>query len=538
MSSESNSDRPGGKPGLAGQLLHELTGLADERRAERLAFFDIGPADTSELGAYRPLAEKSVDGIVTQFYEHLLRFPELETLLRAEPGRIERLQELQRAYFLGLSEGRFDAEYFESRLRVGDAHQRIDLRPVWYIGAFALYLRLALRTLVADTGDGARILPTVEALIKAIFLDMSLAMNSYIYGGFVERQVAGELEHAARVAEEALAARGEVEQLKDDLTNMVVHDLKNPVNGIAMMVQLALRKVADLPESQRGYLLQIERTCREMMRLIQNLLEISKIEEGKMPVAREPIVVAEVVDEVAREYASVAEQAGRRLTIAVPTELQPAVGDRTLLKRVLVNLVVNALRHSGSNEIRVEGEHEAGRIVLRVIDYGYGIPEEDQVRIFEKFRTVRRSPTDDPGGRHRARSPLLPPRDGTDGRAGHPDQHRGGHRIQRGATGARAAVTLDNARAFGPPLGPVALSHCPPDAGMLRACSPAPARASARRTSPREIIPRRNAPIVTGKLWKRVSAISCSTRVRLISGVTVIGRCVITPSAGCWMISS
>jgi hypothetical protein len=57
---------------------------------------------------------------------------------------------MQREYFLSLFDGRFDADYFESRLRVGDAHQRI-----------------ALRTLVADTGDGARILPTVEALIKA-----------------------------------------------------------------------------------------------------------------------------------------------------------------------------------------------------------------------------------------------------------------------------------------------------------------------------------------------------------------------------------
>src|SRR5439155_3798579 len=112
---------------------------------------------------------------VTDFYEHLLRFPELETLLRSEAGRIAKLQGLQREYFLGLSEGRLDEEYFESRLRVGDAHQRMGLRPVWYIGAFALYLRLALRSLVAETGDGARILPMVEALVKAIFLDMSPA---------------------------------------------------------------------------------------------------------------------------------------------------------------------------------------------------------------------------------------------------------------------------------------------------------------------------------------------------------------------------
>jgi signal transduction histidine kinase len=393
----SSGSTEGEGPGRPGPLV-TLRGFDESQRAEQLDFFELSGTDARALLAYRPLAESTVDRIVADFYAHLLRFPQLEGLLRSEPGRIAKLQGLQREYFLSLSDGRFDAEYFESRLRVGDAHQRIGLHPGWYIGAFALYLRLALRTLVADTGDGARILPTVEALIKAIFLDMSLAMNTYIYGGFVEREAATKLERAAQVAEETLAARAEVEDLKVDLTNMVVHDLKNPVNGIAMMVQLALRKAQDLPEVHRGYLLQIDRTCREMMRLIQNLLEISKIEEGKMPVAREPVVLAEVADEVAREYAQVADQAGRRLRMTVGTDLPPAVGDRALLKRVLVNLVVNALRHSGSEEVLVEGRALLAQVMLNVIDYGHGIPEDQHERIFEKFRTVRRSPSDDPGG--------------------------------------------------------------------------------------------------------------------------------------------
>jgi signal transduction histidine kinase len=200
------------------------------------------------------------------------------------------------------------------------------------------------------------------------------------------------------VAEEALAVRAEVEQLKDDLTSMVVHDLKNPVSGISMMVQLALRKGRDMPEGQRSYLLQIDRTCREMMRLIQNLLEISKIEEGKMPVAREPVVLAELADEVGREYGSVAEQTGRRLAIAVDTVLPPAIADRALLKRVLVNLVVNGIRHSGSQEIRIEAltGPAATEVTLRVVDRGQGIRPEDQIRVFDKFRTIRRSPSDDP----------------------------------------------------------------------------------------------------------------------------------------------
>ena len=390
MSSDSTSSGTG--------PLRVAVGLEATRLEEQLSFFQLGLDDDRALHAQHETARQSVDEIVTAFYDHLLSFSPLAELLRAEPDRIARLKALQRAHFMSLFEGSVDETYFESRLRVGDAHQRIGLEPSWYIGAFALYLRLTLRVLTRETGDGTRILPVLEALVKRVFLDMSLAMNTYIYGGFVSREVAATLRRAAEMAEETLTARREVEALKSDLTNMVVHDLKNPVNGIAMMVQLALRKGDELPETHRGYMLQIDRTCREMMRLIQNLLEISKIEEGKMPVAAEPVVLAELVDEVVAEYGPVAEQTARRLVVAVGTDLPAAHGDRAILKRVLVNLVVNALRHSGSAEVRIEGTLGPGtdEITLGVRDRGRGIAEADHARVFEKFRILRRSPTDDP----------------------------------------------------------------------------------------------------------------------------------------------
>src|SRR5262245_15074826 len=394
MSSESHSsDPPARSP-----VLRELTGLDAAQQAERLAYFGLGPADRQALRDLGPLARRTVDGLVAEFYEHLLRFPELAALLRAEPDRLERLKKTQRAYFLELTEGRLDEDYFESRLRVGDAHQRAGLRPAWYLGAFALYLRLALRALVSETGEGKQVLPAFEALIKIVFLDMSLAMNTYIYGGFVQREIATELERAAQVAEEALRAHAEVERLKDDLSRMVVHDLKNPVSGITMLAQLALRKGADLPEAHRGYLAQIDRTCREMMRLIQNLLEISKIEEGKMPVVRESVSLAEVADEVVAEYAAVAEQGRHAVRSDVRRDLAPALADRWLLRRVLTNLVVNAIRHSGSRSVEVDAAPGPGpgEVTLRVTDSGHGIAPEDQALIFEKFRSGRRSATDEP----------------------------------------------------------------------------------------------------------------------------------------------
>ena len=93
----------------------------------------------------------------------------------------------------------------------------------------------------------------------------------------VEGDRAYAAEHEARAAAEAsLRAWAEVEALKDDLTNMVVHDLKNPLCGIVMLARRALRPGDALPAASRNALGQIERTCREMMRLLQNLLEIRK----------------------------------------------------------------------------------------------------------------------------------------------------------------------------------------------------------------------------------------------------------------------
>jgi signal transduction histidine kinase len=198
-------------------------------------------------------------------------------------------------------------------------------------------------------------------------------------------------ERSREPATDAPRAREDVERLKDDLTNMVVHDLKDPVNGIAMLVQLTLRK--GVSTTQRNSLLQIERSCGEMLRLIDNLLEISKLEDGKMPVRAEPLVLGDIVDEVAAEYGPVAAETGRRLTAAIGPKLPRIVADRGLLKRVLVNLVVNALRHSDSKDVRVEATHDpaTARVSLQVIDRGRGIAEADQARLFEKFARGRRS---------------------------------------------------------------------------------------------------------------------------------------------------
>jgi protein-histidine pros-kinase len=216
--------------------------------------------------------------------------------------------------------------------------------------------------------------------------------------GTVIVAIVRDITERALAEEERARERAEIGRLKDDLSNMIVHDLKNPVNGIAMTVQVMLRRAGELSERQRRSLLGIELTCREMLRLTQNLLEIAKIEAGKMPIERQAVDLAAVVRQVAAEYGQVAEQVGRRLVVAVGSDLPFATADAALLKRVLVNLVVNAIRHSGASEVRVEATPlpGLGELTVRVVDDGQGIPAADQARIFEKFASVRRTPSGEP----------------------------------------------------------------------------------------------------------------------------------------------
>jgi signal transduction histidine kinase len=378
--------------------LSERLGLDAEAQALRLAFYGFGEADRAELVSLAPICDRHLDEYIADFYAHLLRFPALESLLRSEPGRVAKLQGLQRSYFQQMVSGRTDEGYFESRLRVGDAHQRLGVAPQWYIGAFGLILRLWLRVLAEETESREELVRRFESLIKVVFLDMSLALDTYILGGFVDRDKADRLERATAMAEDALRVKQNTERLKDDLSSMVVHDLKNPVNGIAMMVQLALRKGTELPEAHRGYLLHIDRTCREMLRLIQNLLEISQIEDGKMPVTLETVTMAEIAAEVALQSEPPPGESGRSLRVEVDPTLPPVIADRGLLRRILSNLVINALRHSGSSDIRVEATASPGEVTIKVIDRGAGIAPDDVPRLFEKFRSVRRSPSDTPIG--------------------------------------------------------------------------------------------------------------------------------------------
>jgi signal transduction histidine kinase len=369
-----------------GSLLGSV-GLDDASRLQRLAFLDYGAADDACLAELHEFALAHVDAIVDEFYAHLLKFEETRALLR-DPALVGRLKKLQREYFLRLTSGRLDAEYFESRLRVGAAHARINLKPEWYLGTYNLYLRLVinrLRTHYAD--EPTRLADMIAALSKVVFLDMGLAIDAYIWSGYVDRALAQEYRRVADVAERALRQKNELERAKADLTNMIVHDLKGPLGGILTVAQLALRKREGLSEAHADRFAQIQRSARDLMRMIENILEIEQMEEGRLTLRAEPVDLALLLTECANEFRAAAEIAGQTILVEAADDLSALVTDRWLLRRVLNNLVVNAIRHSGAHDaIRLQAVQENGFVRLRVRDAGGGIGPQEQAVLFSRVR--------------------------------------------------------------------------------------------------------------------------------------------------------
>ena len=170
---------------------------------------------------------------------------------------------------------------------------------------------------------------------------------------------------------------------KEMLTAFVVHDLKNPVGAMDLLAQSLLRDRA-LSADARDSAAQIRGAARRLMRLIHNLLDVSKSDEGKLEPRRAEIDVRALFAEVAGELDAQAQAA--RVTIEQAAGAMTLTADRDLIGRVLENQTENAIRHAPPGTVvRLSAERREGAVELRVTDRGAGIPLEMRERVFDRF---------------------------------------------------------------------------------------------------------------------------------------------------------
>ena len=202
------------------------------------------------------------------------------------------------------------------------------------------------------------------------------------------KRAEAEIVKAKEELEEGYRWLKELESLRDNLTNMVVHDIKHAVCGVSASLDMLKRHMpADFGAVAAGYLESAEGFTGDMLEMVRSLLDISRMESGQMPLNRQVCDLADMATEASGVVRAVA--AGKHVRIALPVGPLSAIADADVIRRVLVNLLTNAVRFAPEgSEVKVWAEVAGGAVRIEIRDEGPGVPQEYQGKIFEKFGRV------------------------------------------------------------------------------------------------------------------------------------------------------
>ena len=191
----------------------------------------------------------------------------------------------------------------------------------------------------------------------------------------------------------------EASQHKSQFLANMSHELRTPLNAILGYTELILDNIyGDTPDRMRDVLDRVQKNGRHLLGLINDVLDLSKIEAGQLTLALSNYSLKDVVHGVYSAVESLASEKKIALRIELPPELPQGRGDERRLTQVLLNLVGNAIKFTDQGEVVVKASATNGSFNLSVRDTGPGIGEEDQAKLFQEFQQADNSITKKKGG--------------------------------------------------------------------------------------------------------------------------------------------
>lgn len=194
-----------------------------------------------------------------------------------------------------------------------------------------------------------------------------------------ERRQADEIERRNRLLVETLRQR-------DDFLSIVSHELRTPLTALQLQIQTLVRHAttASSPPITADKLALIERQVQRLTKLVDEMLDVARINTGRLVLTMETVDLAEIARQVVARHQDAFDRASCQLTLAAPASL---IGhwDPVRLDQVLTNLLSNALKFGSGHPVTITVATEADNAILIVTDQGIGIPTDDQERVFERF---------------------------------------------------------------------------------------------------------------------------------------------------------
>ena len=408
-----------GMRGSIKQLFAELSESKEQLEEHSRTLEQKVEVRTRELG--RSVEELKALGEVSQVVSSTL---DLETVLtsivrhavklsKTDAGTIYELDEAERVFVPRINYGvspEFIEALRESRLRVGDKtvigqaaikrapDQVPDLvkmpdYPLSYVQQAGFRALLAVPLLREDRLIGALIVrrkaagefpPPVVDLLQTFAAQSVLAIhNARLFHEIEEK--GHELEIANKHKSEFLA-------------NMS-HELRTPLNAILGYTELILDNIyGDVPEKIKEILERLENNGHHLLSLINDVLDLSKIEAGRLTLSLDEYSMGEVIQTVITSVEALAAEKKLELKVMVPTDLTTGKGDEQRIAQVILNLLGNAIKFTEEGEVRVEATVSNETFMVSVSDTGPGLSEADQKTIFEEFHQVDGSSTREKGG--------------------------------------------------------------------------------------------------------------------------------------------
>jgi signal transduction histidine kinase len=221
--------------------------------------------------------------------------------------------------------------------------------------------------------------------------------------GMVDRQLA-QSRNELRLLQDQLtcqnaelaAANAELrrlDELKSAFVSVAAHELRTPLAPIRGYVEVLLDEdVGRLNDDQRAYLEAVERSARRLLTLTSNLLDVTRIEAGRVELVLQPTDLSALVTAVAVEYGRQLESRAQQFTLLISSDLPPVLCDEARAAQIVGNLLSNASKYTspgGQIVVTVRPAAEDGFIEVSVADNGVGIPLEDQPKLFDRFFRAR-----------------------------------------------------------------------------------------------------------------------------------------------------
>ena len=184
--------------------------------------------------------------------------------------------------------------------------------------------------------------------------------------------------------------RRELDRMKSEFIANVSHELRTPLHSIRGFAKLLIEDKVTEPEVRMEFLTIIDDQSENLEKLINNLLDASRIESGRFKIQKHRLLIKDVISGVVESFYTIAGEKGITINTDIPETLPEVEADGERLKQVLNNLLSNAIKfNNGSSSVTVTGEAKDGELIVRVTDQGIGVPEDAMPHLFERFYRAR-----------------------------------------------------------------------------------------------------------------------------------------------------